>query len=293
MSIKEGIIRGGGTYTAQELSQLHAVLYDLLAELIRVCDLLQIPYFLQGGSAMGAFYENAILPWDDDIDVGMKREDYERFLQEAPCHLRSGYFLQWFGSEPHFPMAIAKLRKDSTLFLEENNTHLQMHHGIFIDIMAYDRVPDNQLLQKAHRYFLQKLYICLTSTENWVWRWYRTPTVRNPRSQRFLLSTFVFLVTSCLSKQSIFNIYDKVCKLFNQTDTRYYNQAKESLDHISCKSLEHLETITFGPLKAKVPANLEEYLHHHYGNITRYIPKERQINHYPLQLRFAIEGART
>jgi lipopolysaccharide cholinephosphotransferase len=68
------------SYSESELEKLHKVLYEILGEIVRVCDILNIPYFIQGGTAIGAFFENAILPWDDDIDVGMTRENYERFL---------------------------------------------------------------------------------------------------------------------------------------------------------------------------------------------------------------------
>lgn len=274
------------SYTKQELDQLHDVLYDILGEFIRVCDLLQIPYFLQGGSAMGAFFENAILPWDDDIDVGMKREDYEHFLQEAPKHLRSNYFLQWIGSDPHFPMPICKLRKNNTLFLEKDCALLNIHHGIFIDIMPYDRVPENYLLQKIHRYLLGIIYRCLESTEIWRWDRYYAPSVPNPILKGFCMSTVAFLAVSLLSKERIFNIYSGLCKVFNKSTSTIYNQAKESFDHISEISISNIDLVDFGPLKVAVPSDLETYLRHHYGDISRHIPDEKKTNHYPLKLSF-------
>ena len=61
-------------YTAEELDLLHAELYDILGETIRVCQKHDIPYFVIGGTAIGALYDQGILPWDDDIDIGMTRE---------------------------------------------------------------------------------------------------------------------------------------------------------------------------------------------------------------------------
>ena len=58
-------------YTAKELDLLHAELYDILGETIRICRKHDIPYFVIGGTAIGALYDRAILPWDDDIDIGM------------------------------------------------------------------------------------------------------------------------------------------------------------------------------------------------------------------------------
>lgn len=273
-------------YSREELTRLHDVLYDILGELIRVCEVLDVPYFLQGGSAMGAFYEQAILPWDDDIDVGMKREDYERFLHEAPKVLRPGYFLQWVGSEPHFPMILCKLRKDGTSFVEDKFAHLEMHHGIYVDIMAYDRVPDNAYLQKAHRLVVHGLYGCIYCKEVWKWNRFRKATLPRPLEGELFVSTVVFFVTSLFSKRALYRMYLWASTLFNSCKTTYYNQVKEQRDHISAESLEHLERVRFGPLVANVPSDLETYLRHHYGNIRRYIPVEEQINHHPLRLEF-------
>lgn len=274
------------TYTSEELDKLHDVLYDILGELIRVCEELQIPYFLQGGSAMGAFYEQGILPWDDDIDVGMKREDYERFLREGPGRLKKGYFIQWVGSEPHFPLVLCKLRKDGTAFVEGNLAQLDMHHGIFVDIMAYDRVPDNGWLQKVHRKLANKIFRCIFSKEVWSWCIYRKPDIKHPYAGRILTPTVVIILTSLFSKQTLYRMYLWACNLFKHSNTTYYNQVKETRDHISAWSLEHLEKVQFGPLMANVPADLETYLRHHYGNIRRHIPVEEQINHYPMYLSF-------
>ena len=74
-------------YTAEELDLLHAELYDILGETIRVCQKHDIPYFVIGGTAIGALYDQGILPWDDDIDIGMTRENYNKFLKVAPGEL--------------------------------------------------------------------------------------------------------------------------------------------------------------------------------------------------------------
>ena len=79
-------------YTPQELEQLHEVLYEILNEIVRICQKHQIPFFVIGGTAIGALYDEAILPWDDDVDIGMKREDYNRFLQVALREPLNGTF---------------------------------------------------------------------------------------------------------------------------------------------------------------------------------------------------------
>lgn len=106
-------------YTPEELTQLHQVLYEILEEIVRICDKHNIPYFVIGGTAIGALYDKAILPWDDDIDIGMKREDYNKFLQIASQELREPYFLSWIHTDPHSPYYFAKVKKNNTLFVED------------------------------------------------------------------------------------------------------------------------------------------------------------------------------
>ncbi|MDE7130134.1 MAG: LicD family protein, partial [Alistipes sp.] len=90
-------------YNDDILRQLHTELVDTLREVVRVCDAAAIPYFIQGGTAIGAHFFEGIVPWDDDIDLGMIRSDYERFLREAPSLLSDGYVLQEFSTEPSTP----------------------------------------------------------------------------------------------------------------------------------------------------------------------------------------------
>ena len=135
-------------YTAKELDLLHAELYDILGETIRICRKHDIPYFVIGGTAIGALYDRAILPWDDDIDIGMARKDYNRFLEVAPRELGDSYFLSWIETDPHSPYYYAKVKKNNTLFVEEMFKNVPMHPGIFVDIFPFDRIPDNKLLRK-------------------------------------------------------------------------------------------------------------------------------------------------
>jgi len=116
---------------------------DILRETIRVCEEHDIRYFLIGGTAIGALYDQAILPWDDDIDIGMTRDQYNRFLEVAPTALGGQYFLSYYETDPKTPYYFAKVRKNGTLFKEETFSEIAMHQGIFIDVFPFDKIPDN------------------------------------------------------------------------------------------------------------------------------------------------------
>ncbi len=276
-------------YTPEELARLHEELYGILAEIVRICDKCHIPYFLIGGSAIGAHFWEGIIPWDDDIDVGLTRENYEKFLKVAPHEMRKPYFLQWIETDPHTPFYFAKVRKDNTLFGEQDFRHLEIHHGIFVDVFPFDRVPDNATLQKAHRVMCNFLNCCFMGKDIWMWKHMRKCEIEKPHNRGFVMCFLNWLVDISLSKKIIYRLLSKTQGIFNSCKTKDYNMVLMPRDQIPAESLEHLQQMKFGPQIVTVPSNLESYLHHHYHNLRKNIPKEEQENHRPLYLSFDTE----
>lgn len=276
------------SYTDQELSQLHDTLYEILGEIIRVCDLLDIPYFIQGGTAIGAFFEDSILPWDDDIDIGMTRANYNRFLKEAPAVLGKQYFLQWYGTDPHTPFYFAKLRKNNTVFLEHNYRNLPIHQGIYIDIFPFDKVPDTPWLQKAQRTISNFFNCCFMGKEVWQWKHCGKCEIDTPTNRGFLPCLLQRTIQTPLSKSAILKILSWTQSCFNWLPkATFYNIVLAPKDHIAVTTIEHPEQRPFGPLTVWAPSDLETYLRRHYRNLRRYIPKEEQMNHRPDELYFS------
>ena len=131
-------------YNSDILRHLHEELKEILREVVRVCEEANIPYFIQGGTAIGSHFFDDIVPWDDDIDLGMTRENYERFLKEAPALLNEQYTLQEFTTEPNTPFYFAKVRKVGTRFVESEWVGLPISEGVYIDIFPYDLVDGDQ-----------------------------------------------------------------------------------------------------------------------------------------------------
>lgn len=132
---------------SHEQHQAHqAALLKLLQEFDRVCKALDIPYVLYAGTLLGAVRHQGFIPWDDDLDVLMWREDYDRFLAEAPAVLDTDtFFLQREFSE-HWPLFFSKLRLNGTACLEKiHPKDPRMHQGIYIDIFPCDRARQTTL----------------------------------------------------------------------------------------------------------------------------------------------------
>lgn len=276
-------------YDKKDLARLHGELLDIMAEIIRVCEVCGIPYFIQGGTAIGALFNKGIVPWDDDIDIGMTRADYERFLQLAPQHLRPQYFLEWFGTERNTPFYFAKVKKNGTLFVEEMFRNMDIHHGIFVDIFPYDRIPDNKWLERLHRFRSRFWINCFIGKQIWLWRWCGRCEIDEPLPKSFVGCLAVRVVCSLLSRE---RIYAKMCRVlgaYNGRDCKRVNIVRMPKDQIPRADIENPVMMPFGGMTVRAPRNIESYLRHHYPNLRPELPEEEQINHAPYRLSFGDE----
>ncbi|MCC8065699.1 MAG: LicD family protein [Clostridiales bacterium] len=129
-----------------KLKALQNVLLGTLLEVDRICRKHGIQYFLAGGTLLGAIRHHGFIPWDDDVDVMMTREEYERFLQVAPGELSDAYFLQLSNYNPY-----TRIRVNDTIFSSEFMARFEdIHSGIFLDIFAHDRTAAHKGSQKLH-----------------------------------------------------------------------------------------------------------------------------------------------
>lgn len=274
-------------YTEDELKQLHATLYEVLAEIVRVCELLHIDYFIQGGSGIGAHFFQGIIPWDDDIDVGMTRDNYNRFLKEAPAVLKPEFFLAWYKTDPHSPFYFAKLRKNNTTFLEEACKDLDMHQGIYVDIFPFDKLPPNARAEKIQRKLCRRISECFSGKEVWSWAYWGKCKIEKPNKKSFLECLATRLVVELVPKRVLYNWLVRIQTRYNNKNGRYYNIIMTAVDQIPVEDIEHTQDAQFGPLNnVKVPNHLEAYLNHHYPGLQKYPPKEKMVNHAPLKLAF-------
>lgn len=273
-------------YNPADLERLHQELYVILGEIIRVCKVLDIPYFLQGGSAIGAHFNQGIVPWDDDIDVGMTRANYDRFLREAPSVLGKEYFLEWFGTEPNTPFYFAKVKKNNTLFVEYMYRDLNIHHGIFVDIFPYDRIPDSALLESLHRSHARFWINCFAGKGLWLWKWCGKCAIDTPLPKSFLSCLMIRTVCILFGRRRIYSLMCRALGMFNRRNCRRINIVRMPKDQFLEKNVLNSSEVPFGPLSAMLPSDIESYLNHHYPNLRPVLPVEEQINHAPFRLSF-------
>lgn len=135
--------------TKIDLRQLQNIELEILKELDRVCKKHGITYHLFGGTLIGAIRHKGFIPWDDDIDICMRREDYNKFIEICSKDLKSTYFLQNYKTDPNFFHSFVRIRKNGTKVIQRQYKGIDMHHGVFIDVFPFDNIPDSVSARKV------------------------------------------------------------------------------------------------------------------------------------------------
>lgn len=269
-------------YQQEEIRRVQKHLLDILKEIIKVCDELGIEYFLMGGAALGAVRHGGFIPWDDDLDIGMTRENYNLFLKKAPKYLRKDLFLQTYHTEPKSPFYFAKVRKANTEFVEYYCRDMDIHSGIYVDIFPYDSVPDNEKERKSYYKSAKRwlnLYIAKevtgTSTTYTGFKKMIYGCIRN----------ILHIVTKPIPKKYLYYNLDKRLQRYNQQPTTYLGYGGLPKIQVRRKNIEQYGWIDFEGIRIKCPYNLEEYLEDNYGNYMQLPPEDERKGHAPYRLK--------
>lgn len=139
-----------GHYVSAEKKASWKVMLDMLEEIDRICRKHNIKYFLIAGSLLGAIRHKGMIPWDDDIDIALFREDYDRLERILPHELPPHMFMQTLATDPEYPTAHMKIRDSNTtgIYKWAIDGHFCFNMGIFIDVFALDGVPKTRIQER-------------------------------------------------------------------------------------------------------------------------------------------------
>lgn len=255
-----------------ELKVLQDYVYSIFSEFDRICRKHNIEYTMEGGTLMGAVKYSDFVPWDDDIDVVMRREEYERFLKVAPSELGSDFFLQSYNNIPEFPLNYAKLCLNGTEIYEYDYSHLKnMHHGIFMDIFPIDNVVPEKLGKHCS---MVGLFTGARKT--------KLKSIK-PRGIRKI----IYGALSLLPMSTLIKAVDKSCKKYNKKQTGYmYEVCNSNRSFIPLKKdvYTSLTELQFRDNKFLAISEYDEFLKTRFGkNYANELPDEdkRKPSHNP------------
>ena len=146
--------------TPTQFRKMQLTELDMLIEFDRVCRENNINYVLFGGSLLGAVRHKGYIPWDDDADIGMLREDYDAFKKVAHQMNQSICYFQDHDTDSEYRWGYGKLRRTNTVYVRVGQEHLKCKTGIFVDVFPMDDVPKSvigQIIQDRRVYCLRKI----------------------------------------------------------------------------------------------------------------------------------------
>lgn len=143
-----------------ELRRMQLLQLDMIVELDRVCRMHNINYIISDGTLLGAVRHKGYIPWDDDADISMTREDYEKFKMVTSDLNPDICFFQDHTTDREYRWGYGKLRRTGTTFIRAGQEHIKCKSGVFIDIFPLDDVPKStfgQMLQDFECFCFRKI----------------------------------------------------------------------------------------------------------------------------------------
>ena len=262
---------------AGRLEKIREMEKDTLALIDKICRENDIQYFLAGGSLLGAIRHKDMIPWDDDLDIGMLREDYEKFRRVCPGLLDEKHTYESHYTCDNVHYYFDKIRLKNTYFSTNYSNNFLIPDGVFFDILIYDQTSNNRFLQKLQI----KLLTIWTRVINV--KWYN-----RPRKKIHYRATVICLPFMRRLPWSFFHgIFDFIIKFFSKK-----KNARYVIDGVGQNIrkgpflkewIENVEYVDFGEMKAPVPTGYDQYLRHFYGdNYMELLPVSQRASGHPI-----------
>jgi lipopolysaccharide cholinephosphotransferase len=278
-------------YTEEELNKIHQIEEEALEDFTKVCQKYGLSFFLTAGAALGAIRHGGPIPWDDDIDLGMLRDDYEKFLSIAQMELGDKYTIRCPENTEDYPIFVINISRNNTIFQRDIYMHLSFVHGICMDIFPFDYVSENK---KERARQIRK-----------AWFWNKILILKNmPQPQvpgkgivnKAIL--FICLMINIVLKIPLFSRKLIKCK-FNAVATKNNNKTNMITSFsetypekikLNLEDVFPLKEVKFGNIKSFVPKNYDKMLTNEYGDYMKIPPIENRKSDRPYRLKFIDEN---
>jgi lipopolysaccharide cholinephosphotransferase len=231
------------------LRQCQLVMLRMLKIFDYLCTRHQIKYFLTGGSLIGAVRHQGFIPWDDDLDVGMTRDNYEKFIEYAVPELPDDIFFQNIETDAFYRQkdyVDARLRDKYSSYIHKGERKTPWHDGLQVDIFVYD-----------HSFLPHNFFVI---TQNILLKW-----LNNYKKRTAILNY--------IAKYSPFPL------VYASSYLQHYGLLKGGT-YIKEKEYSNLIKVKFEDMEAWIPKEFDRYLKRQYGNYMQLPPADKRVSNH-------------
>ena len=273
--------------TDEEVKELQKVMLQMVKDVAAVCEKHDICYMADGGTALGSVRHKGFIPWDDDVDIIMPRDDLNRFVEVFDKELGHKYELVTPNSKGHKVASLITEIYDKNSYKPSlHNADTDLPQGVMIDIFPIEYAPLNKFTRKIKGTIAMILqYIAVSST---FYKLFDTP-----KKKTFFYQTkegkFNYRLRRMIGFMFSFRSYEKWCNTFDKfvrgkkdtglwcipTDVGHY------FGHLMPKEVFYPTTEgEFEDMTIKLPGNIHEYLVNAYGDYMWIPPVEEREKHW-------------
>lgn len=247
-----------------------SLLLEILDDVDRVCRENNIRYFLLGGSMLGAIRHNGIIPWDDDIDIGMPREDYERFKTIAAEKLSPNHRFLYNGIDRKYHYFFGKVYHQETTLVEFKDPFYV--GGVFVDIFPLDGLPSRRMLSDIHykHFDIWRNLSALAAIS----------TIHESSKVKHLLKS---VLKKMLSLDFCLKMCDRIARRYPFAKSAYvvnFGGAWRKKEITVHDNFAYGIEWTFEGRKMKIPVGYRNILTEMYGDFMTPPPVEKQVSHH-------------
>ena len=271
--------------TEIDLDSLKKIQIKILNYVTEFCEKNSINYWLDSGTLLGAIRHKGYIPWDDDIDIGMLRKDYDKFT-ELFGKENGNYEFVCYENTPDFYLPHGKVCDTSTILYEPDENGYKL--AVNIDIFVYDNAPDDDKELKKmfdRRDYLRKIYNIKMRKISFKKDFLKN-VVRFIRKATY----YIFCPGMKHADGAIKEMIKNSKKYADENTTRVGNFTAFSRTSCNKRVFDSFINVTFEGREYKAPVGYDEWLRSFYGNYMELPPVEKRVSHHSFKAYFNDEN---
>ena len=275
-------------YEPAVLKRLQETELSILRDFVDICESHGLEYYGIAGTGIGAIRHGGFIPWDDDIDIAMPRDSFEKMIAIVERDYQDKYYIVNAWRDRRYPLMTTRLAKKGTLFVENALKDAHCPCGIFLDLYVLDNVADNGFLyqwQSWEAWFVSKLLILRCIPKPYL-------AARGVKARLILAVCGVVhgvLKGLRVSPAWLRDRCHRICRRYDGKKTRrmaFLPDTSPYWNVIDREKLHPLKHMDFEGISLAFPGNIEEMLTNMYGDFMKLPPKDKRKTHFPYRLSF-------